>query len=289
MTNEKKLWLCEQYAQKAWALSLSLAQEAARANQLGKGYAVIAREARGLCDKLLAYVAEAKFGNGGEKLLKEILDFTLTTGFLSVNATLEMLRVNPMLSDMSINKSMAVLVEELRMLSIEIGSELGALPGARVWQKSYILPEVISPLKSSGKTDFFFRFSIGGFPFAENTANVQEVRYHTLNVEGDTLNLRGLEMPVINCYRHFNLPRTEPGKFGDSMMIIQHDGTDKVYAVLIDCLDINAIFSSRIGCNVPYKADNVFSKYTRECWDVAGDDQLAFVDWEKLPGVDTVG
>jgi len=55
-----------------------------------------------------------------------------------------------------------------------------------------------------------------------------------------------------------------------------------MYAIPIDDLDINTIFGSKIGCAVPPKENNVFAKYSRECWDAVGGGQLVFLDWAKL-------
>ena len=56
----------------------------------------------------------------------------------------------------------------------------------------------------------------------------------------------------------------------------------EIHAVLIDDLDVNTIFHSKIGYAVPPKKDHVFSEYSRECWDAVGNDQFVFPDWQKL-------
>ena len=286
MSNDKKIWLCEQYAQKAWTLSLSFAQEAGRIGHFGRGYAVVADETRTLANKLFEYTCKAKFDNTSANDFKGIVDFAFHIGLLSINATVEILRVNPMVTDMAINKSMAVLAEDLSNLALEIN----ALTDAQVWRKPSVLPEIVSPLKSTYTIDFFFRFSIGGIPFVENTANIVEI-HSGQPVDGDTFNLRSMEIPTINCYQHFSLSHVGFNENEQTFMIIQPGGAgitsisaQDMYAVPIDDLDINTIFQSKIGCAVPPKDNHVFAKYSRECWDAVGGGQLIFIDWEKLIG-----
>jgi len=59
-------------------------------------------------------------------------------------------------------------------------------------------------------------------------------------------------------------------------------GTEKVYGVPIDDLDVNAIFYSRVGRAVKPKENHAFANHVRECWDLVGGDQVVFVDWQSL-------
>ena len=287
MTSEKILWLCEQYAHKAWTLSLGFAQEAGRSGHFGRGYAIVAEEARTLANKLFDYTAKAKFESTGADDFKGIVDFAVMTGFLAVNSMIEILRVNPVISDMSINKSIAVLAEELRRLAIDIN----ALADTRAWEKPFVIPEITSPLKSTNSIDYFFRFSIGGIPLVENTSNIMEVLYgiRKADAQGDTLSVRGNIMRNLNLYKRFAL--SYEGLYTDmqTFMIIQTEGTRYLgnagagtYAVPIDDLDIFAIFQSKIGCAVPPNTDSAFAPFARECWDVIDGGQLMFADWQKL-------
>ena len=287
MTNEKKLWLCEQYAQKAWALSLALAQEAARAGLYGKGYAIVASETRTLANKLFEYAAEARFGVDNEDTFKGVIDFAFQTGLLSVNAMLEILHVEAADEIGISNKGIAVCAEEVRNLALAL-NDLADRP-VSVWQKPFVLPEIISPIKSSGKIDFFFRFSIGGVPLVENALNVIEVCCPLkADTTGEIFSLRGVEMPIVDCYRRFNLSRASLDPDRQTVIIIHPDcegsygHKDGDCAVMVDDLDVNTIFQSRIAYSVPPKTGGVFAEFARECWDVAGGDQLIFVDWQKL-------
>jgi len=285
MTNEKKIWLCEQYAQKAWTLSLALRQEAAKAGLYGKGYAVVASEMRTLANKLFEYAAEARFGVDNEGILKGIIDFAFEMGLLNVNAILEILRVKAA-DEIGINhKGIAVCADDVRDLALALND----LADKRVWQKPFVLPEIISPIKSSRESDFFFRFSIGDVPLVENVFNVIEVCCpRKADTTGEILFLRELEIPIVNCFKRFNLSCASLDPARQTVMIINPDGGgswgswDGKYAVMIDDLDVNAIFRSRIAYSVPPKSGSVFAEFTRECWDVVGGDQLMFMDWQKL-------
>ena len=300
-TNEKRIWLCEQYAQKAWALSLNLAQEAARAGNYGKGYAVVASEARKLADNLFEYSAKARFENDNDNDFRKIADFAFMTGFLSVNAMIEILHVSEA-DDMINNKGIAVCVEDLRRLALELnelgGKKLwpaaGAADGASTAQRPFVIPEITTPIKSTMKTDYFFKFSIGENTLVENALNIKEVMYlFKSDTNGKTFNLRGYEIPVIDCAKRFNLKYTSLNADRQTVMITNtnHDQHceymeyGKISAVLIDDLDVNTIFFSRIGCAVPPNKNHVFANYSRECWDVVGNDQFVFPDWSKLVSV----
>jgi hypothetical protein len=283
MKNEKKIWLIEQFAHKTWTVSLALAQEAARAGQHGKGYAVVAQEARMLADKLFEYTAEVKFEGADDAMLKGIVDFVVELKFLSVNAAIEIQRVADISMDFNIPKSMAVFAEELR----RIASGLNELIGKSVWQKPFTMPELASPSRSEARDCFFF-YSISGYPLIENMKNIIEVCYRRkADIDGNILFLRGHKIPIINCFRYFNLPCTSFEADRQTVAMISPEGKnyesgEEIYAVPIDDLDINAIFYSRIGNAVSPKKGHTFFDFARECWDVLGGDQVIFADWKKL-------
>jgi len=283
MKNEKKIWLIEQFAHKAWTVSLTLLQDAARAGQHGKGYAVVAQEARMLADKLFDYTAEAKFNGDDDAMFKGLVDFVVRLKFLAVNAAIEIARVADISMDFNIPKSLAVSADELRRIAFG----LNELIDKRVWQKSFTMLELASPSGSDARDRFFF-YSISGHPLIENMKNIQEVCYpRKADIEGNILHLRGHKIPIINCFHCFNLPCASFDEDRQTVVMINPEGItygsgDGIYAVPIDDLDINAIFYSRIGCAVPPKKGHAFSDYARECWDVLGGDQVIFADWKKI-------
>lgn len=286
MTNEKKIWLCEQYAQKAWALSLSLAQEAARAGNYGKGYAIVASEARKLADNLFEYSAKARFNGNNNGDFSGVANFAFMTGFLSINAMIEMLHVCEA-DDRNNNKSFAVCVEDLRRLALEL-NDLG---GNKLWQRPFVIQEITTPVKTTRKTDFFFKYSIGRNSLVENALNIKEIYYGVKSeITEKTFNLRGYEIPVIDCGRILNLQYTSVNADRQTVMIVntnysqhcEYSNYGDIHALLIDDLDVNTIFPSKIGYSVPPDKNHVFADYSRECWDAVGNDQFIFLDLQKL-------
>jgi len=210
----------------------------------------------------------------------------LRWGLLNINAILEILHVE-VADEIGINnKGFAVCADDVRDLALAL-NDLADKP-VSVWQKPFVLPEIISPIKSSRKSDFFFRFSIGGVPLVENALNVVEVCCsRKADTTGEIFSLREIKMPIIDCFRRFNLSCASLDPARQTVMIINPDGGsygswDGKYAVLVDDLDVNALFRSRPAYSVPPKTGGAFADFTRECWDVVGGDQLMFMDWQKL-------
>lgn len=280
MKNEKRIWLIEQYAQKAWMVSLALMQEAARAGNYGKGYAVVAHEARILADKLYDYAAEVRFGeNPG---FKGIVDFSVMFTYLAANTTLEILHMADINMDFNIPKSMAVFAEELRKLAVKC-IEL-ADPALR--KKPFVIPEVAVPAEGA-LWGYYFLYAVSGYALLENPKNILEIVLSSREtITGkETFSLRGVEIPLLDGYRLLNLPYTQEQE--QPVIIINHKGKDSrdaagMYAVPIDSLDTNALFRSQPGSAVSPEESHAFAAYSRECWEMAGGDVAVFIDWEKL-------
>ena len=283
MSKEKKIWLIEQYAQQAWSVSMVLAQEAARAGDHGKGYAVVAHEARSLANKMYSYVAELRFENPGEDMFKKIADSATMFRFLAVNAALEILNTKDVSMDFNIPKSMSVFAEELR----RIATSLNELADVSLRTKPMIIPELASPSEAAGM-DAYFLYSIEGYPLIENPSRIKEVVLYPHNTvtHKKMFSIRGRDIPIIDCRKLMNLRSTvEPD--GQTIIIVYPEGkksgkTNELYAVPIDDLDINAVFYSRMGRSALPNKKHAFAEYARETWDVVGDDQVMFVDWQKL-------
>ena len=272
----KKLWLCEQYAQKAWTLSLVLAQEAARAGAHGKGFAVVASEARMLADKLFEYAASVRFDRNGTDF-KGIADFAVMLKFLSTNAMFEIMRVAETNMEFNIPKSMAVFADEMRNLAHNINE----LAEKTAWDKPFTIPEMANPSRSTA-IGHFFKYSINGYSLIENANLIREVCLtQRADIEGESFSIRGQKMPVINFYKRLELPYDAERQ---TVMIVCLNGNPwgNVFAVPIDDLDISAIFTSRNGIAVQPQKDHKFAGFSRECWDAVGNDQFIFIDWKKF-------
>ena len=279
MNKEKKIWLIEQYAQQAWCVSMVLAQEAARAGSHGKGYAVVAHEARSLANKMYSYVAELRFENPSEDVFKKIAGSATMFRFVAINASLEICHMKDVSMDFNIPKSMSVFAEELRKIAIS----LNELAEENQRTKPMIIPELASPSKAAD-TDVYFLYSIGGYPLIENPGKIIEVvLYPRKTIAHEKMfSIRGMDIPIIDCQKLMNLrSKVEPDE--QTIIIVSPEGkksgkANELYAVPIDDLDINAVFYSRMGRSAPPNKKHAFAEYAREAWDVVGDDQVMFVD-----------
>jgi chemotaxis signal transduction protein len=276
MNKEKKIWLFEQYAHKSWVIAISLTTEAARVGgKVGEGLAVVAEECRKLAIKIASDVGEVRFEGGKDDDFRGIADAAFQMNLLALNANLENYRMRAA-AEKSDYRSMSVCVEEIRALACSIINLLEKPESTN----DKPIPEVIAPLKSAEISDYFLQYSIGGIPFAENLNYIKEINYPE-KITSKIWNLRGLEVPVIDLYKRFKLKEVEGDR--QTVMILGLNGSqshDNIYAVPVD--GVYGIFISKIGYNVPPKAGHAFADYTRECWDVIGDDQLLFIDWQKF-------
>ena len=282
MSNEKKIWLIEQYAQKAWTVSLVLSQEAARAGEYGKGYAVVAHEARMLADKMHSYASELRFENANDDMFKNIVNCATMFKFLSVNAAIEILHMVDISMDFNIPKSMSVFAEELRRIAIS----LGELADENLRKKPLTIPELASHTDTAG-TGRFFLYSICGHPLIENADKIIEVVLYPRKAiaEDKTFSIRGEQLPILDCRKLLDIIVSDADE--QTVIVINPEGKKSgknkgLHAVPIDDLDVNAIFYSRLGLPVLPSKKHAFAEYARECWDVVGGDQVVFVDWRKL-------
>jgi len=288
MTTEKKLYLCEQYAHKLWALGMGLGQEAARAGSFGRGYAVVAHETRILADNLFEYVTKARFEGENPELFNEVTGLALEMFYLSINTELEVTHVCDTGNEMATNKAVVVSAGMLRSIAIAL-IELG--DSSFLQGKSSVLAEITAPLTSTHKSDNYLRFSIGGVPFVECISNVIEIiSYRGFCTDGgDFIAPRGMKLPVLNCYKKFGLTRKASETDFQPTIIVHPDFSkfiegnyDNMYAVMVDEMDDGAIISSQIGTPVTAQGGHALMKFTRECWDAVGGGQFQFLDWGRL-------
>jgi hypothetical protein len=161
-----------------------------------------------------------------------------------------------------------------------LSSALEELSGRNIWQKPFVIPEINSPSLSTLRWDVYFRFSIGDAPLIECVLNLKEVCMKNVDRNDKIFNLRGVEMPVINCFGHLKFKTQNTGR--QTVMCVKSPKSKNGFAVFIDSLDINCIANLQIGKAVPPKAGHPFEKHARECWDTVDGEQLVFVDWESF-------
>ena len=271
MTNEKKTYLCEHYAQRLYTIAAGAAQEAAGAGKLGGGLAVVAHEALRAADRMLEYVLSIRFEGGDTQAFESIAHYAEELFYLSINAELEMLRVCE-----AGGKDIAVFVSELKRIAAALREVITPEPRAG----DFVLLEAASSIQSSNMRDSFFRFAIGGAALIENAANVMEVfRRNSEELQGDTVAIRGNKLPVCNLYKRLGL--TPAGGDARPVMVVRGKA-GQVFAVAVDDFDDVVVFRSGIGAAARPAADHLFGDCARECWDAVGGGQLVFLDWEKL-------
>ena len=282
MTIEKKLYICEQYANKLSVISMGLMQEAARAGNFGRGYAVVAREVSVMSERLASHTAAVKFD--GADLFDGIINLALQMSCLATNCMIEIIRTCETDNTMSNNKAITVFADQL----LKVAHGLNELEGGKLWQRPYTLPEAAAPITSSSKSASFIKLSAGGVEFAENVLNVREVFYlGKESLKSGEVEIRGMKLPLVDLFAKFNLAPLDDGE-NRPIAVINPDysgrTTDKCFAIAVDAPDINAIFYSKIGRAVELDGGSKFSGYARECWDAVGGGQMVFMDWDMVLG-----
>jgi len=287
MDKQRKIWLCEQYAQRTWFLSTNIAAEAARAGEQGRGYAVVAEETRTLANKIFNFVEILKFeSDGEEKMMQGIEDCVVMMSLLSTNASIEAANMARISMDYNIPKSVAVFADDLR----NIANGFKEISGVKTEKKPGLVYEVAKPSSLTNDHVELFHFSIGGISLVESiTSKICEVIFASREKFADgAFRLREHNLPVINFYEKFGLKYT--GNMFHPILIICPNPIDndkyhsQKYAVPIDfdCLYDRPIFTSYFGTSVPVDKTHPFAEYARECWDAVGGGQMVFIDWERF-------
>jgi len=287
MKTEKKLWLIEQYALKAWTTSLALRQEAARAGEYGREYAIVAHEARVFADKLFNFVGCLKFENADEKKFDEIADYTFMLKLLTLNAQLSAHNGAVKSMNFHIPKCMAVFSEELRQITH--GLEILTPRHSQEPKKNYIVPELAKPA-DTGEDGFYLLFSINGNALIENLCNIKEVFFRANEeVQGENLSIRGEMIPIINPYKLLGLPY--PNAWGQPMLIMHRKHAEKTsqgmpcnetFALPVDDLDMEIMCYASAGSPETPFENHAFKNFVQECWEVVSGERVVFVDWGKI-------
>jgi len=276
MTNEKKIYLCEQIANRLWSATMGLSAEAGRAGNFGKGYAVVAHETRIIAERLFDAITAAKFDGGTDALFAAVEAYALELGYLSVNGELEILRVVETDNVMSNNKAIMVCMDEV----LKVAYALNEIVGKEIWKRPTKFAEIPNPIRSGPSRGVYVCFNIGGIAVIEHNLNVAEVFYGAkMDDKGENMIIRGDNLPIVDMYKRFGLSR--PAHIGGHNPNIAISVGDKTVAVPIDGLDRNVIMYSPIGQNIS-AAGHPFAEYARECWDSGDGGQLVFIDWEKM-------
>lgn len=284
MKKEKKIWTLEQCANRVWMIAHTMMQEAARAGNYGRGYAIVAHEATAIAGKLNEYVGRVKFDDVGNDFT-EMNDYLMQLRLLSLNAHLETINGVEASMDFNIPKCMMVFTYQLGLVANSLAETFGGKT-----EKPFVMPELASPVEFAGR-DAFFIFSMGGHTLIENVRSIKEIFYRNrADFAKGSLSVRGENLPVADIYGKLNL--TQPA--GDFCPVVAvelkkvssnargYTEVQTIFAVPIDDLDVGFIEFTRIGRSAEVKAGHGFHGYARECWDLLGGEQAVFVDWEPL-------
>lgn len=271
------------YAERVWTLSTDLMLEAARLGRDGKGYAVVAHEAR-MFAEYLASLAEkaAQAGSGDVEILTHM---ARNCGLLSMNLNLETIHVYETdAACVSVSKAGAVLAEEIRILAADLTA---LLTGTRPDEPEFL--EVSNPLTSVMASNNFFRFSIGGRNFVENIAFIKEFCSDVpLDENGTALRLRGMTLPVVDARTQLGIagydsPSSERAYF---VAETRYCAESRLFAARVDALGYGhyaVINQTRIGTPEPLSPENAaLQGYIRDCWNTTDGQQMLFIDWNML-------
>jgi hypothetical protein len=251
-----------------WLLAAMAATQAAPMGSNGRGFAVIAEEARIITEKMNTVLDRTSFD--GEELNKNmIIDLAFHLKLLALNAAIEAYQLDVA------GKQVAVCAEEIRVLAccitqlVDVQSEENARREANPWPKN--------PLTSVNQSYCFLSFKIAGITVYENLDNIREVVSNYFAEKEGVLQLRKRSYPVIYGSK-------SPGSDSKHLywVILQTPwaAQDVTYAVAAE--DINAIYASPIGTSAAASDEMPLAKYVRECWDNKNGEPFYFMDWSQM-------
>lgn len=288
LSKERKL---EIYTERLHRLAFDLALQASQGNQNWKGIAIVADETRNASQRLYALLEKETL----EELPMYIMDALLQIEYLSFNGWLEMLRIgvdfdpekNYILPSGS--RNLSVIFDEIR----NIAHDMRCLFGLGSTQSDLLQPELKKESRVSNAKLFLLQATIGGEAFVENATYVDEVITYIcgdphFGIRDGQVQLRGVKIPVIDCYSRFNLDRSRIIDVGGrSCMLIIKTAWEKEpvrYGVLVDALPQTFGFFSRFseGESTDSRSRVFTNPYARACWDTVDGGQMIFLDWKSL-------
>ena len=284
LTNERKLEIC---TERLWRLAIDLALQSSLGGKERYGIAVVAEETRNISKKLYHLLEE----EDSDSLRVSIGDALVQLQALMLNGWVEMLWVFKVHeSDNPHTGPTAVLLEEIKDTANEIRRLFGLPPMIADLPQ----PELKHKSSITNTKLFLMQMSIGGTAFVENAAFVEEICAY---IEGDThfgvrdgyLYVRGVAIPVIDCYAKFGLERPAAmDSSGRKCAVVVKTGWEKQpsrYAVLVDALPLSFGFYTAFseGKSVDSRSELFATRYVRASWDAVDDGrQMLFLDWKAL-------
>lgn len=283
MFDEIKIWKLQIYAERAWRLSMDIAIESAKLPKRGGGLAVVADETRRIANKLYMKLEHIKDGTIIDDDFSSILE---QLNLLILNGLIELIKLNECVSKNWDGISVSIILDEIRLFVCDL---------MELFEYKKIETIEVAELRSySSITDmslFLLQASIGGNVFVENIRYIQQVISFAkddttvFNCKDNTINLRGMKIPVVDLYSQFQL--TKPSAAGNDStnyaIIINTDWDEpnKLFAVLVDDIISSSIFKTKLGVSSPCRSTIFSSDFVRECWDTTTDRQMLFINWKS--------
>lgn len=283
LSKERKL---EIYTERLWRFAMDLAMQASMGGKERHGIAVVAEETHSISNQLYRLLEN----EDNEVIRASVCDALGQLQALALNGVLEMLRVFESFSpDRHITNPTAVILEEIRHTAGDISNLFGFSNA----EADLPHPELKQESRVSDAKLFLVQATVGGIPFVENAAYVQEIFAY---IDGDEyfgiqeghLNLRCQKIPVIDCYARFNLERPDvidsTGRRCAMLINTEWEKQPAKYAVLVDALPLAFGFYSRFseGKDVESRSAIFANQYVRACWDTVDNGQMLFIDWKTL-------
>jgi chemotaxis signal transduction protein len=288
LTKERKL---EIYTERLHRLALDLALYASQGDATRHGIAIVAEETRTMSLRLYAMLEKESIPS----LPDSIMDALLQIEYLSFNGWLEMLRIGVnfdpiknhiLLSD---SRSLSVILDEIRNVARDMRNLFNLAETHRVLPQ----PELKKESRVSNAKLFLLQATIGGTAFVENAAYVEEVITYVdgdphFDIKDGHVMLRGVKIPVADCYTRFNLDRSPiKDAAGRSCVLVIKTAWEKEparYGILVDALPQTFGFFSRFseGESTDSRSPVFANPYARACWDTADGGQMIFLDWRLL-------
>lgn len=264
----KTNWKLERMAERVWLIASSMAMEASKYGMDGRGFAVVAEETRSTANKINEALEKSLFGQ--EEIDKKSLAVLGTElSYLALNAAIEANRGGQR------GKAMAVCAEDTRNLALELAELLG--DGEQ--REDAPPPMASKPMTTVEQGVCLMQFMIDGYRLIENLSFIQEVVTNTADQDAGHLSLRGMRIPVIDCFSLLGKANVSP------FYVILRTPWAKAnerYAIAVDELDVSAIFYSPVGVPVAPDPAMALAEHTRECWESTDGEPFRFMDWPRM-------
>lgn len=277
MLTEKNLWKFKTYTDRAWNLSKDLSRESVNLKGAGKGIAIVAHEMRLVTESLYKIYEVIVNTDDFDVKQNDIEILVRDFNALMLNGVIENMRLRKILNDKSDGYAVTVILDDIENLSYDIltlitDEELEINVQLEVKEYSKVTNEAIHLIK----------LSIGNHDFVENIDYVREIVTVDSIDLGEIVNIRGVEIPVIDLFKRFEQSHISSNQ-GRTLVIIstEYDNENKNYAVVVDPFPRYSVYKTRYGISTECKVE-IDNKYVRESWDCYEDKQAVYLDWQSF-------